>query len=736
MATKASKHVWRTLLIGLAIITAAIFVDLRYPATLDQFELKVFDLRMYASGGRKPLGKVAIAAIDDKSVSELGRWPWSRSVMARLVSALGDYKVATIGFDIDFSEPDNNDVQREAIAARMMQAGLDDRQIASILGAVSNDEKLAQALREQGNAWLGFPFQSHGRNSQGIPTAAQGYVTTVVPPGPLAYGIVLTGTGAPPNVPTSPAYLPNIPVIGRAARGSAFFDIDIDPDAIIRREMMVIRFNGKYYAPLCLAMVAAYRGNAQLAVRLDASGVQRVAVGDEEIPVDNIGRMLMRFRGRAQTFPHLSTTDIIKHRIPASDLAGKIVLVGVTGRGLGDKLAVPFGADYPGVEVHANATDNILAGDFVHQSRLDAGIQKGAAVLVGVAVSLAVAYLSAAWSAATTLALAAGYFAVAQFLLMDGTLIGVMLPLVTLVATYTGLASYRYVTEGIEKRHLRHAFEHYLHPDIIASVVDQPDALKLGGERRHLSILFSDIVDFTQRAEQAKPEELVGLLNIYMTVMTDLILASGGVVDKLMGDGIMAFWGAPATVANPARSAIDCAIAMRKELQLLRERDPRFGDFRVGIGIATGDPIVGNVGGERRFDYSVIGDAANLASRVEGLTRQFKIDILVTLQTFVEAAGSYVAREIGLVKVKGRREVVPMVEIAAHANDGLDPTYFERFSKAVASLRQGAQKQAYDEFAKLAAENPKDRAVQMYLDRMKSHGDEPPAEIVFEFDTK
>ena len=254
--------------------------------------------------------------------------------------------------------------------------------------------------------------------------------------------------------------------------------------------------------------------------------------------------------------------------------------------------------------------------------------------------------------------------------------------------------SWRYFAEGAEKRHLRHVFEHYLNPDVIASVVDNPTGLKLGGERRHLSILFSDIVNFTSRAERTDPEPLVALLNTYMTVMTNLILQSGGVVDKLMGDGIMAFWGAPLAIENPAREAIKCALRMMEELEALAKRDERFADLKIGIGICTGDAIVGNFGGEQRFDYSVIGDTVNLASRLEGLTRPFKVGILANRPTLEEAGGGFITREIGLVKVKGKDVLVPVIEIVALEGDGVDPAYYQRFASAIAMLREGDSPEA------------------------------------------
>jgi adenylate cyclase len=263
--------------------------------------------------------------------------------------------------------------------------------------------------------------------------------------------------------------------------------------------------------------------------------------------------------------------------------------------------------------------------------------------------------------------------------------------------------------------------------------------LKLGGERRHLSILFADIMGFTSRAERSEPEPLVALLNTYMTAMTNVIFETGGVVDKLMGDGIMAFWGAPLPAENSAREAIDCAIGMIAELKRLAEQDSRFADIHIGIGIATGDVIVGNFGGEKKFDYSVIGDTVNLASRLEGLTRQFKVNILVNRQTYDEAGHDYIAREIGLVKVKGKDQLEPVVDVAGHRGDSVDPVHYQKFTEALARLQRGESPE--QDLLSLQREWPDDHVIAMCLDRLKNNTQQNatgslPREMVFEFDSK
>lgn len=740
--TRRHRHAWRPLLIGIVVLIALFVFNGLHPAVFDLADLKASDLRMYVMR-RPPLtGAVVIAAIDEKSIAELGHWPWPRSVEARLNDALRDYKAAVVGYDVLFSERDEDDVQAEQIAARLKRLGVGDAAVEQTLGT-GNDPAFANAVKQEGSTFLGYAFEKHFdlKSAQQVLSAPvpTGFKTEPIAPPPLAYNLVRElPDAAPALLIRARAYLPPIAILNSAARGIGYVDYDADSDGVLRSEMTVIRFGKRYCVPLYLALTAAYLKNAPLRLVVGAEGVRQVTLGDEEIPVDEIGRMLIDFRGPPGTFPAYSISDLIAHRVPPAAIAGKIVLVGLTAHALGDRKVTPTAGDFPGVEIHANAIDNVLRGDFVRRSRVEGTAEEEAVALVLVlAMSLAAAYLSALWSAAAALWVIVGFSAYAQYRLADdGVLIDVVLPLASALLTYMVLATYRYVTEGSEKRYLRSAFEHYLNPNVVASVVDDPQGLRLSGERRHLAILFSDIVNFTSRAERSEPERVVALLNTYMSVMIDIIFQSQGVVDKLMGDGIMAFWGAPNEIENPASAAIDCALKMLEGLQRLRQSDERFADVDIGIGIATGDVVVGNFGGAQRFDYSAVGDTVNLASRLEGLTRHFHVHLLVNRQTLVEAAGDYCAREVGLVKVKGKEQLVPIVDVAGRAGNGIDPTFYQRFNRALEHIRNGEATTANTMLRALGREAPDDALINLYLEKIVEATDGQPTEMVFEFETK
>ena len=738
--TRRRRHAWRPLLIGIATLTALFVFNYLHPAVFDLADLKASDLRMYVTR-RPPLtGAVVIAAIDEKSIAELGHWPWPRSVEARLNNALRDYKAAVIGYDVLFSERDEDDVQAEGIAARLKGLGITDAAVEQTLGT-GNDLAFADAVKRQGSTFLSYAFEKHFKGAQqffAVPVPT-GFKTAPVSPPPLAYNLVRELPDANPNMLIAArAYLPPIPVLNNSARGTGYVDYEDDSDGVSRTEIAVIRFGKRYCVPLYLAVSAAYLKNPPLRLIVGADGVRQIALGDEEIPVDEIGRMLIDFRGPPGTFPAYSISDLIAHRVPPAAIAGKIALVGLTAHALGDRKVTPVSGDFPGVEIHANAIDNVLRGDFVRRSRVEGTAEEDAVALVLVlAISLAAAYLSPLWSAASALWVIGGFLAYAQYrLVYDGVLIDVVLPLTSALLSYMVLATYRFMTEGREKRFMRSALEHYLNPEVVESVVDDPAGLRLSGERRHLAILFSDIVNFTSRAERFEAERLVSLLNAYMNEMCRIILDSKGTLDKLMGDGIMAFWGAPNEIENPAGAAIDCALKMLEGLQRLRRDDERFADVDIGIGIATGDAIVGNLGSEHRFDYSAVGDTVNLASRLEGLTRHFHVHLLVNRQTLIEAAGNYCAREVGLVKVKGKEQLVPIVDVAGHAGNGIDPTFYERFNRALEHIRNGEATTANTMLQALGREAPDDALVNLYLEKIVEATDGQPTEMVFEFETK
>jgi adenylate cyclase len=727
-----------TLLIGLAVVAAMVGANKFH--LFDRYEYDVSDLRMYWHATPKTTGLIDIAAVDDKSIAELGQWPWPRSTMAQFERALIDYKVAVVGYDVLFSEQDNFDAARASLVDRLRKTGATQITADELIGQ-ANDQAFADAIKAQGKTILAYSFGTLDAAGQTKGLIEQGFITDIVPPPPLEYNLALIAPRIVPKLYGSKWYRPPTQILNQAARSTGYVPIDSDEDGVMRAQIMVARFHDAYRVPLSLAVLKALAGDdASLKLSFRELGEQKIVIqtpaAETQFPVNEHGQMLINFRGPEGTFPHYSITDIINHRVPEADLAGKIVLIGETARGGGDRFNTPEGGDFPGVEIHANAIDDILQNDVIVRSSNNA-VETMSGLVLGILMVLAASYFPASLTAFTAVSMAAGYLLLArQMLWHDHHLVGVVYPLLMLISSYLVMAGFRYYEENKDKRYLRHAFEHYLHPSIIAQLVDHPEQLKLGGDLRIVSILFADLVNYTGLSERSDPVALVTMLNDYMTQMTDRILDSGGVVDKIRGDGIMAFWGAPVDMPNHAQIAIDTALEMLSELKKLNASDPRFKNVDIGIGIATGEAIAGNFGGKNRFDYSVIGDTVNLASRLEELTRKFKCHLLVNRETVIKAVGgNYIKRDIGLVRVKGKQNAIEVVEVAGQANDGVDPEVYNRFAHLSELLQAGKDDAARAELVELQQQHPDDGVIHMYADRF-AELKELPREMLFEFDTK
>ncbi|MGO9451836.1 MAG: CHASE2 domain-containing protein [Candidatus Binataceae bacterium] len=645
----------RTVILGIATVAVIFAINSRHPALMEVAELGAGDLRMNSRRAPGPTGSVAIVEIDDDSIASIGRWPWSRGVFARLVSTLQDYKVAVIGMDILFTEPDDLDRDHQALAAKLAAAGVSAAAIATTLGP-QNDAALADALAHQGSSYLAYFFGGHYFGAAQMPAVRPEFAQTIRNPPPVTF--IVREAGPQPELFTANSYLPPLSVIAAGARGSAFVDVDDDADGVVRAIPAVIRFDQSFCVPLFLALVSAYQDHAPLVLWLTNSAI-RTMVGRMRVPLDEMGRMFVDFRGRAGKIPSFSAADILARRVPEQSLKGKIVLVGLTGHGLGDRDVTPVGADVPGVEIQAIAVDNVLSGKFVRRSEVTEGETRLAALLLGLAITIAVSQLGAIRSAIAGVVLAAGYILYAQYRLqVGGAMLGVVLPLLTLVVTYTVLAGYRYTAEGLEKRRLRRAFVHYLPPTLVDRLAEDEAELKLGGEERTITVMFADLTGFTAASTKMTPEALTGKVNRYFDFIVRPIDESGGYVERFLGDAALAFWGAPVSDSRHAIRAVKAAFEIIEGVRRAREEDEARGElgFTIKVGINTGPAVVGNVGSRNRYSYTAMGEDVNLASRLEGIPPLYGCLIVAGERTARLAQEEFLMRELDWVLVKGATE--------------------------------------------------------------------------------
>ena len=532
--------------------------------------------------------------------------------------------------------------------------------------------------------------------------------------------------------------------IAKGVKWVGYFNNLPDFDGVIRHTALTMRIDDQYFPSLDAALAAIALGLKPrdiIPVTLTPNDGQIDAIdfgGKRLVPVDTRGIMAINYVGGDQTFPNYSVAEIMEGKRDA-DLKDKVVLVGVTAQGTFDQRVTPLNRISSGVETHANAVDNILTGQF---------LRRGIYLELGEVVLALLLALVFAWSFArvrVTYALpllgasALGVWVLSSVAFHNGWQVFAALPLIEMGAMFTLTTVYRYATEERDKRQLRKAFQLYLNPEVMEEMLDDPKALQLGGKELDLSVLFSDIRGFTTLAEQLSPQALVHLLNEYLSPMTDIVFEKRGTLDKYIGDAVMAFFGAPVQTDRHARNACDAALRMMEELHRLREKwrieDPDMPDIDIGIGINSGPMVVGNMGSWQRFNYTVMGDNVNTASRLEGLNKEYGTHVLISEQTLISARkgagdeGLYCVRELDYVAVKGRREPVRLFELRS----GGPATTAERplldgYGEGLALYRAQRFSEARLQFESLLLRYPGDGPCLLFLRRCDEMSENPPGE--------
>ncbi|MFN2425605.1 MAG: CHASE2 domain-containing protein [Candidatus Binatia bacterium] len=701
-------------------------------APLAVLDARAVDLRLLARGPAPAAPEVVIVAIDNASIEQLGRWPWPRTLLARLLERIDAAEPAVVGFDIVQSEP-TTAPDLSLLAGRVDSAAL--AQVETAL-AESNPEDLAltAAITKSGRAVLGYFFDFSVKNRAPDPRAVL-----------TSYGAVQS-TSSPPGdgeeeVPGTAAVVSNLPAMSAAARATGYFNTL--PDSVIRsgsrvfpgdgrfrRMPMAIRYGERMAMPLALSMLTVAYPDKPPRLRIATFGVEEVRFGKDPIPVAEDGQLLLNFRGPGETFEHVPAADVLAGRVDAQALRGKLVLVGVTATAVADVRATAFDGVYPGVEIHATALDNILRGDFLHQPRWTVLVEV-AAILASVLV-LGAALGRARGVAAAVVAgsLVAAYFVLSQWLFVaTGVPLGVVYPLAAIALAYTAISVHHFVTVDLEKRRTREAFSRYLNPELARLVSENPDMLRLGGKRLCLTVLFSDIRGFTSISEGLSPESLVEMLNVYLGEMTGIVFDHDGTLDKYIGDAIMAVWGAPVACENHAEKACLAALEMGARLRARQDEWMARGWPRLaaGIGLHTGDMVAGNMGSSHHLSYTVMGDNVNLGSRLEGLTKTYGVSLLVSEATLTAAGDGFVARELDLVAVKGKALPVRIFELLGRtADESQWGDLVRAFADALALFRARRWDAASAAFAVLLEAHPEDGPSRLYMKRCRMYSESPP----------
>ncbi len=709
---------------------------------LRDIELKTLDTRFEIRGKRPPGPEVVILAIDQKSEDVLGRWPFPRSYFAEALNDLRQDGARVAAFDINFPQPDENSALRalkqterdyhSAQAGRGSNPQFESK-LNALLAKADNDKQFAEALSQFNNAILGYfflPALETGSQDQKRVAEFVNYLSFQAYPriinakyAKLFEGPVFTGLS------------PDLPRFALYAKNFGYFNIFPDADGSVRREPVIAEYDGSFYPSLDVAAAMAYLNVPldKVQVVFNANGLEYIQLGRVRLPTDPAGAVQIDYRGPPGTFPTYSLADLIEQKLPASDFRNKLVLIGPTATGIGDFAVTPFTSSvqaFPGVEVHANFISDILGGHFIHRGLLENLIDLIVIVLFSLGAGVLLTTVPPIRATATLILLLGVFLWLAYMLFADYRIwIAVFLPGVTLTTNYAAIVSYRFFFEEREKKKVRGAFQQYLPPSLISQIMEHPELLRLGGEEKELTALFSDIRGFTTLSEGLTPKQLVDLLNHYLSEMTAIIFKRWGTLDKYIGDAVMAFWGAPIPQTDHPLRACRAALDMSKALERLRTEWASHGRpaIDIGVGVNTGLMLVGNMGSERRFNFTIMGDNVNLASRLEGLNKQFGTRLIISEATYRRVSTELVARELDLIRVKGKMKPVRIYELVATAEEaGPFRDLINRFQEGLDAYRSGQWEEAGKIFAALHNDYPNDGPSMVFLKRTRDLIAEPP----------
>ena len=501
--------------------------------------------------------------------------------------------------------------------------------------------------------------------------------------------------------------LANVPEIRSQAKFSGHITSLPDPqDGTIRRAPLVMRYRGSFFPSADVQAVRIFERSDALALHVASGGINDLSIGGRLIGTDERGRALIHYYGPEKTIPTLSIADVLDGSVDRKQIKDKIIVIGATAKGMGDIRVTPYGPTFPGVEIRATVMQNLLDDDFINRPRWLANVDVAAIVLLGGLLAWVLPRMGYWGSGALTLALFATYVLVAVVLFRVQLIwLNLVYPSLAILVVFVSSTVSKYVAAETGKRHIKAAFQHYVAPKIVDEIIDNVDRLRLGGEKRTLTVLFSDIRGFTSVSQSLPPDDLVRLLNVYLTQMTEKVFKHDGLLDKYIGDAIMAVYGAPIFRDDHALLACRTALDMLEELRALqaRWREQGLPELEIGIGINTGPMVVGNMGSKDRFDYTVIGDAVNLGSRIEGLNKTYGTHILLSEFTYEQVRKEFAhIREIDLARVRGRQQPVKIFELLP-PNSGHSLDWLPQFQRAYAMMRDAQFREALTLFEQLSA---------------------------------
>lgn len=705
-----------------------------YPlALVSQLELFAYDtrLRLTMPGGVDP--RIVIVDIDEISLRREGQWPWSRQRLARLVEVLfADYRIQLLAFDIVFAETERDSATTvlETLArGALREDAAFQREWALLRPTLAGDVHFAASLRER-PVVLGYYFTLPGQQGQDLRLGQL----------PVAAAPITALAGAPNPFAVASGYSASLPLLQASARSGGFFNSPlVDADGRFRRLPLLLSHDDQLYEHFALAAVRTLLGGPPLEFVTGAGyrdvphgrRVEAVRVGGVfDIPVDAQGAAWVPYRGPRGSFPYLSASAVLHRQVEPQRLAGAIVLVGATAAGLTDLRATPVQDIYPGVEINANLMAGILDQSIKYQPVFVRGLESLLLLLLG-GLGIALGFLPPLRALLGALVLAAVTVGLNLYAWQRLNWVIPLAPaLVLLVLSYLLHSSYGYFAQTRREQRLARLFGQYVPRELVTEMSRRPGSYALGGESREMTVLFSDIQDFTPLSETLEPRQLTQLMQFILTPLTRVIHEQRGTVDKYIGDAIMAFWGAPLPDPAHARHAVRAALAMQARLEALAPELAAHGwpALRIRIGVNSGLMSVGNMGSEFRMAYTVLGDAVNLAARLESAAKQYRAAIVLS-ETTRAAVPELACRELDRVRVKGRAQPVTLFEPLGLA-DALTDALREELAlheQALVAYRAGDWELAAARFEALRIRQPERALYTLYLERIARLRTHPPA---------
>ncbi|HEY9101050.1 adenylate/guanylate cyclase domain-containing protein [Chitinimonas sp.] len=740
---KTLRKYWLQLLLSLAVLVFFLsYAAYAWrPRLVEQIDLWLYDARVALTmqGGVDP--RTVIVDVDEKSLAEVGQWPWPRKTVAQLVTRLTqDYKAAAVGFDIVFAERDVSSglpVLKQLAATEFKDDPAFLARLDTLQQSLDYDGVLAKSLAGR-PVVLGyyFSFEPNAPRAGVLPKA-------VLPAGMFkgrnVRPVQATGFGA------------NLPVLMAQATSAGHFNPRPDPDGVTRRVALLVEHDGKYYESLSLAMVRAYLNFPKIEPQYVESPLRAYAplewlkVGPLMLPVDEEVSALVPFRGRQRSFKYLSASDVLNGRVRAEDLAGRMVLVGTTAPGLNDLRVAPVDAVYPGVEIHANLIAGMLGDTLPGKPDYLIGAEFLLLICLGGVMTVALIRLNplpATLLAASLVLLVT----LADFALWKYSRLALPLAasLLTIMLLYAISMAYGYFFESRNKKQMASLFGQYVPPELVERMSEEPEKYSMEGQSRELTVLFSDVRSFTTISESMEPKELTRFMNEFLTTLSNVIRTRYlGTIDKYMGDCVMAFWGAPIHDPDHAKNAVlaglDMQRAMREIAPAMKEKG--WPEVFIGVGVNTGRMTVGDMGSQIRKAYTVMGDSVNLAARLESLTKHYGVGMIVGEHTRQAVKDGVLFRELDRVKVKGRDDPVTIYEPIGETGAVEKPlrNSVELFHMALKHYRAQDWDLAELQLINLSKQAGPSRLYQVYLERIAQFRKVPPPpgwDGVHEFDSK